>query len=154
MTDPPFMPNSELEPPSEPTEVVPGFIYYKRADDIIVYHFTKLTRAVVDSYAARASYSDAKGIANHEHVRSMYIGRGLIPTPYFLSTIVKLSQETPDELLESLAAVTGDNLPTTLLQVMIRQIDPKVFGSVQFFVHEKEAVKWLNERDEALRANQ
>lgn len=149
-----FVPNSELEPPSEPTEVIPGFIYYKRPDDIIVYQFNHLTRDVVDAYATRARYSDEKGLANQVHVRSMYIARGLIPTPYFLSTIVSLSQGTPAELVESIAVVAGDNLPTTLLQVMIRQIDPRVFGSVQFFVHEEEAIEWLNERNETFCADQ
>ena len=76
--------DQNLHPPSEPTEMIEGLIYHQRADGIVVYSFSKMTRKLVDLYARLSEYNDAYAIENNKHLRTMYVANGLFPTPYFI----------------------------------------------------------------------
>ncbi len=146
MTDKKSEENIDFHPPTEPTEVIDGFIYHQRSDDIVVYKFVKMTRKIVDYYAKCSEYNDARILAEDGHSQVMYDGRGVFPTPYFISTVIRLAKETPRELKESLAIVTGDNLTTSVIRTLIKKLDPKIQNEVLFFKNEEDAIRWLHKR--------
>ena len=146
MTDKKSSENIDLYPPTEPTEIVKGLIYYQRPDEIVVYKFTKMTRKLIDTYALCSEYNDARILAENGHSRVLYDGRGMFPTPYFISTVIRLAKETPRELKESIAIVTGDNLTTSVMRTVIKKLDPKLQNAILFFKNEEDALRWLNKR--------
>lgn len=147
MSDKKSQDNIDLQPPSEPTEIIDGLIYYQRADGIVVYRFKKMSRKLVDLYAQLSEYNDQRFLAEKRLLKTMYDGRGMFPTPYFIATAVRLAKATAPEHDEAIAVLTGDNLTSNVFRIVVKKLSPKVQDSIRFFKTEDDAIHWLNEFD-------
>ncbi|NWF70219.1 MAG: hypothetical protein HXY40_14125 [Chloroflexi bacterium] len=130
----------------EPKALTPGLTFYRRADGIFVFVFRDMTPKTVTAWAVQSSQNDRAAYQARQHIRTLYDMRGhWILSPYMIAKAVQVAEETPNNLVESIA-VLGDKLTITVLGGVIRRLTPKVRQSIMVFTREDDALLWFAER--------
>lgn len=131
-------------------QLTSGLGYREREDGIIEFIFTDMTRHTVDVAFSKIVENDRLAHQAGQHIRTIYNIRGhWIISPHLISRAISVANDTPKDLVESIAVV-GDKLTIRVLGGVVRRLTSKVRSSIRVFTTESSAIDWLHERDEYL----
>ena len=118
---------------------------------ITVYRVHDLRRSTVDAWFTYAAEADEIGYAAGRHVRSIYdLRKAGWPTPYTISEAIRGANSTIPDIRESVAVLVRDNIGFQMVRITINRLTRKARQSIRLFLHEDDALAWLEERREVL----
>jgi hypothetical protein len=131
-------------------ESLEGLSYCIRDDGIHVFRFNDSRRETVDAWARISRENDLRYTASGEHLRTLFdVGEQWF-TPYSLSTIVRMVNTTPKDLLESVAVMAGRNTLLSMVRSIVARLPQNPKQVISIFTAEEDAIRWLIARHQQL----
>jgi hypothetical protein len=122
-----------------------GLTVTRREDGILVYRIRDMRRATVDATFAALHRFDIEATTQGYYLKRLIDVRGAgWPTPYALAKLIQVTNETPDELRESVAVLTTDSVAMRLIDLTLRKMPAQAKQVTRIFNTEDRALAWLH----------
>jgi hypothetical protein len=126
------------------------FKIYQREDGIIVYWLHNFNRTTVDSWAGILLETNHYYLTNNYHMRIITILDSIYPTAYSLKKLSSIIQESPKDLVTSVAMVAKNSLLVSIINPILQQLRTIQEMAIQVHYNEERAIHWLEQRKELI----
>ncbi|HRE48357.1 MAG TPA: hypothetical protein PLD47_11590 [Aggregatilineales bacterium] len=143
------MANHNDDPQDPQLKTTEGLIV-STVNDIHILNITNLRRETVDVLLDIIALQNKTARETHSHLRRLFILKGIFPTPYFTTRVLRDPQKYQAPPHSSNAVVTNDGLMWRVVRGLIGKLDTSADSTTHMVGNEAEAYAWLDARHKTL----
>lgn len=131
-------------------QLTSGLTYEQLPNGIHKFVVNDVTQETIDCFYEKSHAIDLAEYEAGSHARYLYVGNVFGLSPYFILKLIQLAQDTPDNMVESMAIVSNSFIAKIARNAIFRKTPLRTLQATAFFLTEEEAIEWLEHRHQEL----